>query len=96
MYFTFLYKDQKLFLIEADMEGFVRIWNFDNALLIKKILVREKLKLRGICLWNENYLIVGASDKYIKIIDLINNRIENLKCTELLCTIKKISSKKYL
>ena len=93
MYFTFLYKDQKLFLIEADMEGFVRIWNFDNALLIKKILVREKLKLRGICLWNENYLIVGASDKYIKIIDLINNRIENLKCTELLCTIKKISSK---
>ena len=92
MYFTFLYKDEKLLLLEADMIGFVRVWNFDNAQLLKKILIKEKIKLRGICLWDENFLLVGASDKCIKIIDLRNYKVENMKCTEIACTIKKISS----
>ena len=94
MYFTILYKDSKTFLIEADIGGYFRIWNFDTAELIKKILIKDKMKLRGLCLWNEKYVLVGSSDKTIKIVDLSNYQINNFRCGDLVCTIKKVKNNK--
>ena len=96
MFFTINFKDTDIFLIEADLVGYLRIWNFDTGILLKKYLIGEKLKLRGISLWNENYVFVGASDKNVKLIDLKSGEIlDNLKCNEIICNIKKIKSRKF-
>lgn len=96
MFFTVNSKEADVYLIEADLLGYVRIWNFDTGILLKKYLIGQKLKLRGICLWDDNYLFVGASDRKVKLIDLKNGDIiDNLKCNESVCTIKKINSYKY-
>ena len=96
MFFTINFKDTDIYLIEADLIGYLRIWNFDTGILLKKYLIGEKLKLRGISLWNENYVFVGASDKKVKLIDLKSGEIlDNLKCNEIICNIKKIKSKKF-
>ena len=93
MYFSINCKGKKVLLIDSDLEGYIRIWNFDNAKMLRKYLIGEKLKLRGMCLWNENYIFVGASDKNVKLIDLRNGEIiENLKCYDNISTIKKIYS----
>ena len=94
MYFTIFYKDSKIFLIEVDMAGYFRIWDFDTANIIKKILIKDKLKLKGLCLWNEKYVLIGASDKCIKIIDLNNFQIDNFKCGDILFSLKNFKSSK--
>ena len=96
MFFTISCKDTDIYLIEADLIGYIRIWNFDTGVLLKKYLIGEKLKLRGLCMWNESYVFVGASDKTVKLVDLRNGEIlDNLKCNEIVCNIKKINTKKF-
>ena len=46
-------------LIEFYQDGFIRIWNFHSALLLKKIKVINNERLSGICLWNKRFLFVG-------------------------------------
>ena len=57
------------------------IWNFHSAELLNKIIVIKRFdSLRGICLWNNNYLFVGCEDNTIKLIDLKKGIIiKNLK-----------------
>ena len=96
MFFEITLKDTEASLIETDLLGFVRIWNFDTGSMIKKYLVGKDLKLRGICLWSEKYIFVGANDKKVKLIDLNNGKVlDELKCNEIPCTIKKINSYKF-
>ena len=61
-------------MIESSSDGIIRIWNFHSGLLLKKIII-NKGKLYGICLWNDNYLFAGCSDKTIKLIELNNGLI---------------------
>ena len=56
-------------LIESCWDWNIRIWNFHTGKLLKKIKTNFKF-LNGICLWNNNYLFVGCSDKTIKLIDI--------------------------
>ena len=53
--------------------------------------------LRGICLWNKNYLFVGCDYKTIKLIDLNNNIIikDLIKASRDMLTIKKIYHYKF-
>ena len=96
MYFSINCKDNKVYLIDSDLKGYIRIWDFDTGKMLKKYLLGEKLKLRGICLWNENYVFVGASDKFIKLVDLRNGEVvDNLRCYDNVTTIKKIHSYKF-
>ena len=96
MYFSINCKGKKVLLIDSDLSGYIRIWNFDNGNMLRKYLIGEKLKLRGMSLWNENYVFVGASDKNVKLVDLRNGEvIENLKCYDNITTIKKIYSYVY-
>ena len=95
MFFTINYKETNVHLIEADLIGYIRIWNFDTGSLVKKFIIGDKVKLKGLCLWNEIYLFVGASDKTVKLVDIQKGEVlDNLKCNEIICNIKKISSKK--
>ena len=78
-------------LIESSGDGFIRIWKFHNGLLLNKIF-SGKNELRGICLWNSDYLFVGCTDNTIKLIE-INNGIIIKSLTGYnneVCTIKKI------
>ena len=82
-------------LIESSTGGYIRIWNFHSNLLLNKIKCYEKLY--GICLWNDNYLFTGCSDKTVKLIDLENELIIKSLTThdDIVITVKKIIHPKY-
>ena len=90
-------KDDITNLIESDTDGFIRIWNFHSALLLKKITACQDIRLNGICLWNENYLFSGCNDNTIILIDLNNDIVaKKLKSHEdKVCSIKKIFHPQY-
>ena len=62
-------------MIESCGDGFVRIWNFHSAQIIKKIKVSNSF-LYSIYLWDNNYLLVTSRDKKIKIISLSDGEIK--------------------
>ena len=66
--------NNKIKLIESCFDGNIRIWNFHACLLLNKIKISNE-GLRGICLWNKDYLFVGCDDKSIKLIELKNGLI---------------------
>ena len=84
-------------LIESDTEGYIRIWDFHDCLLINKINASQDMRLNGICLWNEKYLFAACNDGTIKLIMLKNgNIIKKLKGHEnKVCSIKKIIHPQY-
>ena len=61
-------------LIESCDDGYIRIWNFHSALILKKIKVNNK-RLVEICMWNNEYIFVGCNDNTIKLIELSNEKI---------------------
>ena len=63
-------KEEIVKLIESSEIGFIRIWNFHFGQLLKKIKVVDSYNLYGLCLWNDEYLLVGCSNNIIKLIDL--------------------------
>ena len=79
-------------LIECCDDGFIRIWDFHEGNLIKKIDV-DKNCIYSLCLWNSGYLFGACEDKTIKLIDLKDGLvIKELKFNieNMICTIKKI------
>ena len=87
----------EIILVEIDGNGYIRMWNFHTAELIKAIFTSSFLNLRGICLWNYKYLIVGANDHQIKIVDIKQGKISKSfkEHTATICTLEKINSKLY-
>ena len=89
-------KEKEVDLIESDTIGYVRIWDFNRGIMLKKYFIERKMRLRGICLWTNKYLFIGAEDKKIKLIDLENDvEIDSLKCNDYVCTMKKINCSKF-
>ena len=64
-------KEKKLF--SSCYDGNIRIFNFNNGLLIKKIKINQIIF--QICLINNDYLFVGCGNNKIKIIDLKDESI---------------------
>ena len=86
----------KIEMIESCFDGWLRIWDFHEAYLIKKIKISNE-GLRGISIYNEKYLFVGCDDKKIKLVDIENEVVVmNLfgHCNEVI-TIKKFNHSKY-
>ena len=77
-------------LIESCGDGFIRIWKFHNGFLLNKIYT-GKDELRGICLWNKNYLFVGCTDNTIKLVEIENGLVIKslVGYNNEVCTIKK-------
>ena len=76
-------------------EGFIRIFNFHNGIMLNKISVHNEALL-GICLWNKNYLYVGTKNKNIKIIDIKKGKIVNSFSSHnhWVCSIQKFKNVK--
>ena len=90
-------------LIDSSCDGKIRIWNFHSAELLNKIdcspinRYDSKLALYGMYLWNNNYILVGCSDKTIKIIELKSKKvIKSLIIHDgIVLTIRKLNHPKY-
>ena len=78
-------------LIESSCGGYIRIWNFHTAQLLKKIKVSNEF-LKGICLWDNEYIFTACQDNTIKLINLKDGKIiKNLEGhKEYVLTIKSI------
>ena len=61
-------------LIESCPDGNIRIWNFHSGVFIRIINI-SKEGIRDICMWDNEYLLVGCDDKTIKLINLNNGEI---------------------
>ena len=83
-------------LIVSGDDGYIRIWDFHEGNLIKKIET-DKNCIFSLCLWNENYLFASSEDAKIKLIDLKAGVIINeLKGhNKKVCSLKKIIHKKF-
>ena len=83
-------------LIESSCDGNIRIWDFHSGLLLNKIKISEKA-LYSICLWNDDYLFVGCSDKTIRLIEINNGLIIKSLTSHDNCviTVEKIIHPKY-
>ena len=79
------------YLFESDGNGYLRIWNIEKKEIYKSIQA-SGCNLRGICFWNDRFIIAASSDKGFKIFDLENNKniitIHGLE--SVLCTVQKI------
>ena len=80
--------DNNVQLIVSGDDGFIRIWDFHQGNLIKKIET-DKNCTYSLCLWNESYLFGASEDATIKLIDLnAGVIIKELKAhNKMVCTI---------
>ena len=69
-----------LCLIESSFNGFVNIFHFHKGSLLKEIYLGN-ISIRGMCLWNENYLLVSGSD-YIHLLDIKEKKKTDKKFSE--------------
>ena len=84
-------------LFESDGNGYIRLWNLNNNTLIKNIHCPSS-SLRGICLWNGQYIIAASSDKSFKVVDYNKQScVSSISGQHVnsLCTIRKIKHPKY-
>ena len=84
-------------LIESDGNGYIRMWEFHSANLIKCIPSSSTLNLRGICLWNDDYLFAAGNDYQVKLFDLTAGKfVKSFKGhTSTVCSLDKIVHPKY-
>ena len=84
-------------LIESDGNGYIRMWEFNTANLIKTISSSSSLNLRGICLWNDDYLFAAGNDYQVKLIDLSGGKlVKSFKGhSSTVCSLEKIVHPKY-
>ena len=88
-------KDGIVQLIESSYDGNIRVWNFHSGILLKKIKLNNSF-LDGICLWDNELLFVGSSDKNVILIELISGKIIEKYSghDSSVITVKKISHPK--
>ena len=84
-------------LLESDGNGYIRLWDFHTGLLIKSIYSGSVINLRGICIWNEQYLFSTGSDYQVKLFDLKNGKyVKGFSGhTSTVCVVDKIECSKY-
>jgi WD40 repeat protein len=87
--------DERIKLIDSCNDGNILIWDFHSGLLLNKINISEYW-LCGMCLWNNDYIFVGCSDKTIKLVDLKKGLIKSLNGhDDFVITVKKIILPEY-
>ena len=55
--------------------GYIRMWEFNTANLIKTISSTLSHNLRGIRLWNDDYLFAAGNDYQVKLFDLSEDKL---------------------
>ena len=65
-----IYKENHILkIIESSDNGTIRLWDFHRGILIYKFAL-ENIWFGGICLYNNDKILVGCGDKTIKLISL--------------------------
>lgn len=84
--------EEKAKIFDSSFDGNLRIWDFHEGNLLDKIKICDNSWLFGLCLWDNEHLLIGCGDKSIKIVELKNRTINaklNVFNNKVLC-IKKI------
>ena len=91
--FIIFSQNQQVNIIGSCDDQYIRIWDFNSSVLLNKIRI-ESIKLRGISLFNDNYLLVACGDNSIKIVELKNNSIIKILNghKEKVCNVKTFAS----
>ena len=88
--------ENKTKLIESRGCKYVKVWDFHEANLIKRIKINDN-NLFGICLWDENSLAVGCSGDTIELVDIKSGEVIKsltVKNANDIYTIKKAKHEK--
>ena len=90
------YFESMLYIISSNFDGYIGIWDFHSKENIFTIYGGNK-GLIGICFWDDTYIINGAADKLLRVIDLKKRKIikEFTGLKDILCTIQKIKHPVY-
>jgi hypothetical protein len=90
------YMNEKPYLFETDGHGYLRIWDIHTGLIYKKIQA-SGTNLRGLCIWNDQYILAASSDKGFKIFDLNTFELKSTKIghENVVCSIEKINHPSY-
>ena len=84
--------EEKVKIFDSSFDGNLRIWDFHEGNLLDKIKICDNSWLFGLCLWDNEHLLIGCGDKSIKIVELKNRTINaklNVFNNKVLC-IKKL------
>jgi hypothetical protein len=83
-------------LIDSCMDGYIRIWNFHENILLKRIKISDQ-GIKGICLWDENHIFVGCDERCIKLVQFNDGIIESIMFGHKgkVCCVKQIFHEKY-
>ena len=102
--------EKNTMLYEAASDGYIRIWDFNNAELIKRIKVdehrdeNEETGAFGICLWNNDVIFAGIHKKIVvinikteEIISILEYKFEPIHMDHFkdMISLKKIEHPKY-
>ena len=91
-------KEETVKLIDSCYDGNIRIRNFHSGELLNKIKVTSNnYKLYGLCLWNDDNIIVGCENYSIIILDINTEKIirELVKHNNSVLTVKIINHPKF-
>jgi len=98
-HFSFIiFNDKELIkLVESGCDGYIRIWNFHSEQLLGKILILLNNSLRAICLWNNEFILVGCDDGIMRLVNIKEQLIvdEIIGHDDRVITIKKVIHPKY-
>jgi hypothetical protein len=78
-------------LFESNGGGNFNIWDIDNGNSLFNLRIKKSC-LRGVCIWNDEHVLVAGSDKCLYVIDYLNKKIIG-KLTghkNVVCTVQKI------
>ena len=64
-------------LIEAFMDGYIKIWNFHTGKMLNNIKIGND-RLYEIGILDKKNILVGSDDRYIKIVNLKNSKVKNI------------------
>ena len=84
-------EDKNVKIIESSENGTIRLWHFHSGNLYSKFNI-ETNWIGGICLYNNDYILVGCGDKNIRLVNLKKGIVsDSLAGHEgKVCVIKKI------
>ena len=57
------------YLFESDGNGNVRMWNIETKTIYKSVHIKN-CNIRGMCFWNNQYILAASNDKTFKIINI--------------------------
>ena len=78
-------------LVESDGSGNIRIWDFYEGNNLLKVQTTG-LNLRGICIWNDQYIFAASSDYAVKLYDIKEQKLSKsfAQHSSTVCAVEKI------